>query len=294
MGRRATRRGGKGGVKALAVATALALGGVALLAAASAHRARSPLPRVDSVRVQPLLEGGVHRFGDLVAGGVDVLVPTAAVDPATVAIRATFSPYRLAGPMRVQRWSDGRTAIVRYRFELDCLDTGCAPGGDGASFSFAPVRVDLRTRAGAVRSVEAAWPLLPVTARPRPPVFSSWRAGVPPLPPASYRIPPRLAAVLAAVLGLLAVGAAAALARALFRARRSRAGAGLLERALETVRRAAHLDDVDERRRALDLLGVALRSRTDGLHEDARRLAWSRGAPAGSAMERLADRAERS
>ncbi len=280
-------------MKSLAAAAVLALSGVGMLAVALVHRVDSSLPQVSAVRVDALLAGGEHRFGDVVPGRLDVLLP-ASVDPASVRVRASFAPYRLVAPMRLERWRDRGTEILRYRFELECLDTGCAPREDRAGFLFVPVRVDFRTRAGRAGSRRAEWPTIAVVPRPKPPLFSPWKTGLRPLPSPSYRVRPRLAAALAGVLALASLALAAWLVRPLARRRAARAAEpGLLERALGAVRRAARLDDVDERRRALDLLGVALRGRALGEREAARRLAWSRSVPPAAAMEELADRVER-
>jgi len=280
-------------MRTLAAAAALAVSGAAMLAVALLHRVDSSLPQVSAVRVDAVLAGGDHRFGDVVPGRLDVLVP-ASVDPGSVRVHATFAPYRLVAPMRLERWRDRGTAILRYRFELECLDTGCAPREDRAGFLFPPVRVDFRTRAGRPGRRQAEWPTIAVVPRPKPPLFSPWETGLRPLPAPSYRVPPRLAAVFALALALASLALAGWLVRPLLR----RAGGtspepALLERALRAVRRAARLDDVDERRRALDLLAVALRGGATREREAARRLAWSRPSPPAAAMDELADRVER-
>ena len=256
----------------------------------------TPLPRVTHVEAQPVLPGGEHRFGDLIEGRLDILVPLDTVDPRAVSTTVDFAPYRLVGRVRVERLRAGATGRVRYRFALDCLESdACVPRQDRAGFTFAPSRVRYETRAGATRYLTVRWPILPVRPRPRRDLFTPWEDGLRPLPAPGYRAPPHVVAVLAALLSLLALGGAAALLRPLLR-RPSSPGerpATALEWALAAVRAAAARRDVDERRRALDLLSRAALAVEERRSAEARRLAWSQAVPHRRAMNELADRVER-
>jgi hypothetical protein len=280
-------------MKRLAVAGFFAVTGLALLMAAIVHRPNGPLPQVNRVDVRAELGGGDHRFGDLVPGRLDVLVPVDRVDPASVTVATSFAPYRLVAPMHLERWRSGRTEARIYRFELECLDVGCAQASDRAGVLLTPAQVTYRSVDGTLGSTEAGWPTIVIVPRPKPALFSPWETGLRPLPATTYRLEPRTAAVLAVALALVALIGAALLLRPLLRRARRDASRRqpLLERALFAVRRAALLDDVDERRRALDLLGLAL-GRRRRERAEARTLAWSRGVPGGAAMRELADRAE--
>jgi hypothetical protein len=272
--------------------------GAALLAAALLHDGGVDLPRVERVEAAGVLEGEGRRFGDPVEGRVDVLVPRAAVDPGSVALEADFAPYALAAPLRAERRTDGPTALVRFRFRLECLEDACLPRHAGAGFSLAPGVVRWAGPGGR-GSALVGWP--PVEAGSwldEEAGLLGWHTGLEPLPAIGYRLPPRL---LAALLALLAVALGAGAAALLLPwARRTLPAAAapvdrrsVLDRALAAVRTSAGGDDPAERRRALDLLARELRhgARTQEAR-DARRLAWSRRAPRRGDMEELADRVE--
>lgn len=279
----------------VAAATALAVSAVAAVTAQL--RGSSPqLPRVDRVEARPTLAGGEHRFGDLIDGQLDILVPLAAVDPSTVSATVDVAPYRLVGRVRIERLRTANTGRVRYRFAIDCLDSdACVPRQDRVGFTFAESRIHYRTRAGAPRSLAISWPLLHVRPRPRRDIFTPWEDGLRPLQPPGYRVSPHLVAALAVLLAFLAFAGSAALLRPLVRLpgalRRQQASA--LERALAIVRVSAARRDIDERRRALDLLSRAVRTVPGRRGAEARRLAWSQAMPHGKEMNELADRVER-
>jgi hypothetical protein len=270
--------------------------GVALLAVAVSERERVTLPAVAQVAASGRLDGG-ERFGDPVRGQLDVLVPLAAADPAAVRWSPSFAPFRLAGPVRVRRWDDGRTTLVRYEFSLECLAAACLPSRSGESILLPPAVVRVPGKPPA----RVAWPAL--AGASRQPAWTrrelAWRSGLGTLPPIGTHLAPRLlaAGLLAAAL-LAAAASVALLAPGLLAVLPRRAGgrdtSTVLDRALAAVRSAAGVDDVAERRRALDLLARELwASARPAEGRTARRLAWSRANPGAGEMEQLVDQVER-
>jgi hypothetical protein len=261
--------------------TAPAVAGV-VAAVATIVGGGTPLPRVEQVEARSLLPTGVHRFGDLIEARIEVLVPIAQVDPRSVHTRADFSPYQPLENALVERRRAGGTEFVRYRYRLECLEARCVPAPGTQGFDFAATRVEYRTRAGQARNLSVPWSGLVVVPRPRVDLFTPWEDGLQPLPGLGYRLSPRLAGAAAVALAALALLAAVALLRPLVRTP-ARAPAGgatwSLQRALAVVRAAAARGDVDERRRALDLLARLLRQGRGGTSPDAAELAWSRPAP---------------
>jgi hypothetical protein len=273
--------------------------GVALLAGALV-RARDPqLPAVRAVEARASLPTRGVQFGDTVPVRLDVLVPSDRVDPATVRLNASFYPYRTVGRVVPTRSDDSGTTLLRYRFQLECLRAECLPERDGSPFLLAPALVTFRTDRNAGGRVIVSWPPLAVSSRLDPLALQqlAWQDGASPPPGFDYWLPPRLVAVLLAVLALLSALAsarilvprvAAALPEHVEVDRRS-----VLERALAAVRSAARGDDTAERRRSLDLLARELGVGDHGEGRAARRLAWSRHTPARREMERLVDDVER-
>jgi hypothetical protein len=277
---------------------ALALGAV-LLAAAALHDERPDLPAVDDVRAVAALDGG-GRFGDSVTAGVEVLVPTKGVDPESVRVDAGFAPFALAAQPVVERGDDGATALLRWRFRLECLEHACLPREAGLGLVLPPATVRFVRRTGRAGSVTVGWPQVRTASwlGGDDAGLLGWRAALSPLPAFDYRVPPRPLAVLLGVVAIALAAAGAALLWPALRGAVPHAHApadrrSVLDRALAAVRSAAGGEDPAERRRALDLLARELRrgARRDEAR-DARRLAWSRGAPVRTEMEELADRVE--
>jgi hypothetical protein len=277
---------------------ALGLGAI-LLAAAALHDERPALPAIDDVRAVAALDGA-GRFGDPVTAEVEVLVPTKTVDPESVRVDAGFAPFAIAARPVLERGDDGGTALRRWRFRLECLEHACLPREAGLGLVLPPATVRFVRRTGGAGSVTVGWPQV------RPASWLGgddagllgWRAALEPLPAFDYRVPPRLLAVLLGALALGLAGAGAvvvspAVRRAVPRSQAPVDRRSVLDRALAAVRSAAGGEDPAERRRALDLLARELRrgARRDEAR-NARRLAWSRGAPVRTEMEELADRVE--
>jgi hypothetical protein len=293
------RAGGPGVVTRALSVVALALGAT-LIAAALLHGDDPGLPSVQDVEVSGGPERVVHGFGDRVPVVLDVLVPGAAVDPASVRLEPGFAPYEVAGRVGRSRVDDGATSLVRFRFALDCLEHACLPGEAGGGLLPAPASIRFTRANGAPGSVSVLLPqLLPRTQGEPAAGLLAWRADVRPPEELTFRAPPRLVA--GALGGLAVLALAGALVVLVPRAVRALPGPrppidrrSVLDRALAAVRTAAAAGDSSERRRALDLLARELRSgarRTES--REARRLAWSRHSPAAAEMEELADRVER-
>jgi hypothetical protein len=284
--------------RAIAAVVALALG-LVLLVGALVHARDPQLPPVERVEAHASLPQRGVRFGDTVPVRLDVLVPRERVEPASVRLNATFTPYKTVGRVVPERVDDGGTTLLRYRFELECLRPECLPERDGSPFLLPPALVSFRTAKQAPGQVIVSWPPLAVETQLQPLELSqlAWRDGASPRPGFDYRVPPRLFALL---LASLSIAAAVASARILV----PRVAAALpehsqlerrsvLERALAAVRTAARGEDTAERRRSLDLLARELRAGERGEAPVARRLAWSRSTPARGEMERLVDDVER-
>jgi hypothetical protein len=282
-------------VTKLALAGAALVAGLVLLLAAALAPPRAKLPAFQGVSAVPYLDAGPHHFADPVDAALDVRVAAGAADADSVAVRLTVYPFRTLGPPTVTRYTDGGDRLLRYRFQLVCMETMCL--SEGVSNLLLPDSlVRYRSGAGRVRSLLVSWPTLHIEPRDASIASTKWRTGLASLPDISTAAPPRLASLVlllaAAVVLLLSLrvlrpflGAAAGWAR------RDRRAA--LARALEQVRHAARHADVPERRRALDLLARALRGvRRAGEGGDASRLAWSRREPTGESMEALADEIE--
>jgi hypothetical protein len=283
------------GAACVAVALGLALLVGALL------RARDPqLPRVERVEAHASLPTRGSRFGDTVPVRLDVLLPRERVEPSSVRLNASFTPYRPVGRIAGDRVDDGGTTLLRYRFELECLRPDCLPPRDGSPFVLPPALISFRTTNRAAGQVFVSWPPLAVDSQLEPSELSqlAWRDGASPRPAFDYRLPPRLLALL---LGVLSVAAAVASARilvprvaAVLPEHRELDRRSVLERAIAAVRTAARGEDTAERRRSLDLLARELHAGERGQARIARRLAWSRSTPARGEMERLVDDVERS
>jgi hypothetical protein len=275
--------------------------GAALLLAAALHDGGPSLARVEAVEAAGTLAVEGRRFGDPVVGRLDVLVPNRQVDPESVSLDASFAPFALAAPPVDSRVANGGTTLVRYRFVLECLEEACLPRNVGDGLVLAPATVRFTERSGRPGSVTAGWPQVGAASwlGGDQGGLLGWRADLDPLPAFDYRLPPRLLALLLAVLAAATAATSFLLLRpwargALPRPRAAGDGRSVLERALAAVRSAAGGDDPSERRRALDLLARELRQ--DARRQearDARRLAWSRRAPRRTDMEELADRVER-
>jgi len=236
-------------------------------------------------------------FADRLSARIDVLVDPRAVDPASVRVRPRFGLFKvLARGLRTRRAGG---VLLSYRYALECLVPGCLPGRTLAERRFLPAIVSYRAADG-LRREAVEWPTYTVVTRLSTPDIGDptthLRADAP-VPPIGYRVSPgTLQALLAAVSGVLVLGAAGLLALALPRRRPARAPQlPPLAQALALVRASTANGYPAERRRALGRLARELG--VEGRRELARaavRLAWSAEPPTPEAATRLADEVEES
>lgn len=256
------------------------------------------------------------QFGDTVTALVEVTVDRSRVDPASVRVRADFSPWHAVGKPVVRR-SDGTTATyLETRYRIQCLESFCLTDGPSGVFDFPPARVTYRLAgddegAAVSRTVRAAWPDLVVQARYAPPRPGRgkaqkpprWQADVLSLPAPSYRLAPWL------LVTLLCAGAAACAGGAVLLGRRAlrppvaaaqpapvAAGDGLvstpLEQALALLEQPSRVNGSGDRRRALELVAdVLVRRGVRALALSTRALAWSRAVPRGDESQAVAKEA---
>jgi hypothetical protein len=275
---------------------------LALAAPAAAAAASAPhQPRGKAIAVYAPLRPTVQLFGAPVAGEIVVLVDRRRIDPASVSVRARFSPYEPAAPPRADRRDVGGATRLRYAFTLRCLAVDCVPRGQAKSFKLPEARVvyALRTAPGRKRSVLVKWPALEVLSRVNPQAFanadeSPYASHLVPLPQPSYATAP--AALFGAVFGIggLLLGAGALCFGRWLVARRpavaAEAAAPLspVDAALALVAAAQHSGDETALRKALERLADELG--TDGrpdLAVAAHELAWSPAPPAADAVDSL-------
>jgi hypothetical protein len=282
-------------------AAAAATAGAAVVAAAAAvlvptllgHGGPHGGTPAASLSIQATVTPQEHMFGDHVRARVEVAVDPRRVDPHSVAIEASFAPYRALAAPRVVRRGD----TVRLDAELVCLARACVPGGPQRTTTLPPATIRYRAD-GRARSASVSWPPLLVASR-LPAVGPPALRERSDLPRVTATVDPRLLGwALAGAAGLLLLLAGAAVARRL--AERPQAAEGLLPEevpalrlALANVERLA-ADDAAARRAALDRLAVTLTAAgLARLAPEARVLAWSEADPTGEPMRRLADTIER-
>jgi hypothetical protein len=249
-------------------------------------------PTGEPVLASTQLSPELPAFADRITADLRVLVDRRRVDPSSIRVAASFSPYRqVRAPERSETATEHST-LVRYRYVLDCLDSNCLPRHP---FVFPRARVSYGEKERS--EVSASWPLFLVAPRVRPDDVTPprMRDGLRPLPSVSYRVQPvalELAFGGAAVLLMLAAGGLVA------RSRPRPAPVGPQENgavsplvaALMLARQAAAAGDPVMQRKALERLASELRlAKLLSLARSARRLAWSERKPQAQATEALAD-----
>lgn len=270
---------------ALAVAA-----GAAAFAFAALHR-----PAQRSVR----LAGGVvtmsrsltpaePQFGDAVVATTEVFLDARRVDPRSVRLDARFTPFAVTSSTRSTR-RIGDISIVRVVDRLDCLDPGCMPKGEAATFRFPRLRV-----AYAGGTLTAAWPVLRVHARVQAADLAQPMLRVGPLQAhSSFRLPPGMTGwTLLAVGFAFALGGLMMLVRAvlpLLAFARRRHGTPL-ERILHELASSGANGDAGRRRTALEELARELEPLDEPLSFESRVLAWAPQEPEPDAIDDLARR----
>jgi hypothetical protein len=237
-------------------------------------------------------------FGDPLVARLDLVVDPGAIDPQTVQIQPSFGTYHVVG-QALRTTAGGR---LSYRFVLQCLDPVCVPPSTRVEQRFQPATVSYRTRSGETVTQHVAWPSYLLSSRltdaDRRDAARSLRFDAT-VPSPSYRISPDLLrALLAALAGLMALGAAV-LAGFALRPRHAPAttspSESRLMQALRAVRASTANGRPAERRKALGWLGRELRAvERPSDAEEARRLAWSADPPTPTSAGEFATRVETS
>jgi len=237
-------------------------------------------------------------FADRVTAELRVVVDRRLVDPGSVQVQASFSPYRSIGSPKRSEGASGHSTLLRYRYVLDCLVRECLPQAKPFQFPQAIIRY----RGPQAKEVSADWPQFVVVPRIEATDVKSphMRDGLRPLPRVSYRISPRrLELGLGGAAVLLVLAAAGLVVRTRTRPQfrptpsavpETNGALSPLEAALALVRQAAAAGDPVMQRKALERLSTELRrARLPRLARAARRLAWSEPKPRAKATNALAD-----
>jgi hypothetical protein len=257
-----------------------------------------------AISVQESLAPNAVLFGDPLTARALVVFDPARVRASSVRLLPRFGSYRVS---RVTRTTQqvGRSTELVYRFVLECLTVGCAPGRPQVALDFPPAILRFVTREGVARHLAVDWPSVTVASRlddtdRADPSAAGLRADMAP-PPVSYRLSPGALVdglVVASVLFVLA--AAVFLAMVLRRQVASAPQASAsdqtpLEDALALVRETASDGHSPARQRmALERLVRELQGlgRAE-LAATAGRLAWSAAEPSPNTALELIGRVER-
>jgi hypothetical protein len=286
----------------LVLSGALGVAAAATIVAWTAFGAGAEVDAARAGAAPVAARGSVAPRAQLVAerveATIEVIVDRSLVDPASVEVRPSFRPYTRVAPVSVERTDSGRTTLLRYRYELQCIDRGCIEAVAGRTFEFAPATVQVPGATGGQGTLSVAFPTMTVASRLAPGDVdeAAFRADAASPPALDYSVEPGLLGWLlagaAAAVVLALAGAAFALAR---RTAPPQAAAPAASGTLPPLARAlARLDAAaaagePERRAALDELARALEpdGRTE-LVAEIRRRAWSRTAPEEADVRRLA------
>jgi hypothetical protein len=288
---------------ALAVALVLTLAGCR-------HEQSLELPPGRAVLTSPTLDPPVHLFADSVDAQLEVLVDRRIIDPDRIRLRARFHPYERVGDIRVTRTDHGELTRLRYEVPIRCLGLPCVgvrltssagPRETGRAerrvFRFQPARL-MYEEGGRERILRVVrWPSLESVSRINASQMQLRRfvfiGNVAPLPAITYVLPPALVAALFALVALVLLTPVASLVRRRLRARRvevveEEPEVPPLERALQLVVWARDRPDGEDRRRALEVLAVALDDEQRPAEaETARTVAWSPASPSARAADVL-------
>ncbi len=294
---------------ALVVAALTVLGVVLALRPGHAWTARS-VAQGRLVAVSAKLVPQSHLFGEPIRLSIDAIVDRSRVDPDLVRLRASWTPYQLAGPVLRVRRDVGSYSQLSWRLQLHCVEAQCLPGlGSVRRFQFrsASITYPLRRQGGASppAPIVIKWPAVASVSRldpidlKRQPVVSEvgnrladrravlppWRADSLTLDRVSYLLSPGVVFWTAFAGALLLVAAAWLLVKPLIPTpewllRRRAPEQSALERALAAYDRVRATGDPAEQRLALELLaGELWRSGEGALGSTASALAWSQPTP---------------
>jgi hypothetical protein len=293
-----------GGLVALSALLAL----VAVVALRDDGSSTVALDRAQALEARVVVSPRVVLFGDTVTARVQVALDRARIDPASLRVETSFTPWQFVRtPQRIRR--DGaRATYIETVYVLRCLGPPCVPTRASSSREFQAVKLSYEHVGGGRGSTEVRWPVLVVNTRlvsddfgRRDEYGTAWRADLATLPVVSYRLSPAL------LLALLLAGAAVLLVGGGRLAYSAIANSEEplppeppapppppdltpLERALALLEEPGPLDGAAERRRALEFVAEHFDERDRSLAASARALAWRSGKPAPAESVGLAAR----
>ncbi|MGZ8717455.1 MAG: hypothetical protein ACXWYO_10130 [Gaiellaceae bacterium] len=276
--------------RALPLAALAVAAGAAAFAVAALHRPTQRSIRLAGgpVATSRSLAPTEPQFGDTVVATIEVFVDARRVDPRSVQLQARFTPFAVTSSTRSTRRIGG-ISVVRVVDRLDCLDPGCTPKGEAATFRFPRLRV-----AYPGGTLTAAWPALRVHARVQAADLEHATLRIGPLQThSSFRLPPGMTGwTLLAVAFMFALGGLTMLVRAVLPSAafaRRRHGTPL-ERILHELASSGANGDAGRRRTALEELARELEPLDEPLSFESSVLAWAPQEPERDAIDDLARR----
>jgi hypothetical protein len=283
-----TRYAAATSVRIIGVCMLAGLGAVVAVLALSHSVSAPAIASSAPVEVSASFDHAFVQFGDGITARVVVALDTRLVQAQTLRVADDFAPLTQLGAVRTSRSTQGRLELVTFAVPVACLTAPCVAGTGQATVQLPLVRASVLERGGRAAHASVRWPTLlvrgRVTAQDLKPSTPPFKADTAPLA-ATYRIAPATLAALLDVLAMLcAVSAVGLVGRGIHQRLHRESRTGALERALELTRQAEQRP-VEDRRRALALLGRALGG--DRRSRAARRLAWSEPAPESGELEEL-------
>jgi hypothetical protein len=249
-----------------------------------------------TIAIEARIEPRIHAFGEPVTAELTTVFNRALIRAESVRAVVDFEPYEQIAATERTRVDEETLTRITFRYRLRCITRACLPGEPKRLIEWQPAGVaytlidplQIGTRGPRSGGQAPPWPTLEIVSRLDPTATQDvrWRAETRTLPEPEYRVDATLATVgLLGGAGALA-GVAVLLLLPLAPRRRGEAleeetaaDVSPLERALlrlEGSRNGAAPD----RRRALELVARELEAHGEhALAVEARRLAWSQGAP---------------
>jgi hypothetical protein len=251
---------------------------------------------------------GVVLFGDTLTARLDVILDRSKVDPGSVRVQASFTPWKpVAPPKQVRRDGSASSTYIEKTYVLRCLEAACTAQNDSIVEDFDRARVSYIARDGTHRVTQVQWPRLIVDSRYAQKTLSAagaspapWKAALFSLPSLTYSISPTLLFALLLTGGLVLLLAAGGLVY-LVRPRPAVRVAPApppppapvltpLERAFLLLELSERVDGAGDQRRALERLADELDKRGEpALARAARTLAWSEAIPETEQTTRFAE-----
>ncbi|HZE29321.1 MAG TPA: hypothetical protein VE055_04440 [Gaiellaceae bacterium] len=296
------RRGLIAGAVLLVVVAGVTAG---VLASSGGGRAGSP---PSAIQARGALVPGVVLFGDTLTARLDVILDRSKIDPGSMRVQASFSPWKpVAPPKQVRRDGSASSTYIGNTYVLRCLEADCTAQNDSFVEVFERARVTYVTRDGTHRTMPVRWPRLIVDSRYAQKTLGAagasaapWKAALFSLPSLTYSISPSLLFALLLTGGLVLLLAAGGLVYLARRRPVVRAAPAPpppppaplltpLERALLLLELSERVDGAGDQRRALERVAAELARRGEAeLARAARALAWSEPAPGTEQTTRFA------